>query len=289
MTAYARAEELSSLGRVSCELSSLNRKHLEIKFQIPRELQRLEPLLRKKIASRLRRGTLSVSFHLKLENLSLLEVKPNFSLLKELKTAWEALAASQSIELKDEEFLHLVSQEKSLLLYEEAPLSKDLDELLFSALDKAMLKLMEAKEQEGEAMLQDMRSHLEQVERGLCFVSENRSLSSAAQYKKLKARLQNLENIDFEEERLLRELAIYADKADISEEIARFSHHLESFYRFLEEKEEAIGKNLDFLLQELGRESNTMAAKSVDVSLTSQILQIKANLEKVREQVQNIE
>ena len=142
---------------------------------------------------------------------------------------------------------------------------------------------------EGEATLRDMEARLEVVEKLLAAVEERAPQVAAEWQNKLKERLGRLAgDLAVDEQRIAQEIAIFADRCDISEELVRFRSHLSQF-RGLFGSDEPVGRQMDFLVQELNREVNTMGSKSNDAELTRQVVSIKAELEKVREQVQNVE
>ena len=183
----------------------------------------------------------------------------------------------------------LVSQKEVVTLKEGDLPQESLKACLDSALSQALQALEGMRVREGEATLRDMEARLEVMEKLLGAV-EGRAPQVAAEWQaKLKERLARLAgDIAVDEQRVAQEIAVFADRCDISEELVRFRSHLSQF-RGLFSSDEPVGRQMDFLVQELNREVNTMGSKSNDAELTRQVVAIKAELEKVREQVQNVE
>jgi len=280
MTAYARARSQEALKAAwTVELHSVNRKGLDILVSSPPSLLFLDIEMRKIIGRSIHRGKVSV--------------KISYSNMKEEAFSITALKKQMRKYTKIAKELHLSTDEITLpfLLKQQ-----DLDDETFSTkeiqqlketLNDALKTLLKMKETEGKALHADISKRLKTLS-GLIDAIETESENSVATYReKLTQKLAEILERALEDERILREVALFAEKADITEEITRFRSHIQQFQS--KGKEESVGKTLEFLTQEMLREINTISAKSPALSVVKKAIEIKAELEKIREQVQNIE
>jgi uncharacterized protein (TIGR00255 family) len=293
MTAYGRGSSNFPYGRFTIEIQSVNRRYLEINLALPRIFMRFEIDIRKQIAESVGRGMLTLSLFWKTEGAQPVTVTPNLSLARALKDAWEKLASELGMEKSLPPVL--VAQQQDLLLHEEEIIHEEIYRAAFhAALKEALEALLVMKRQEGAALAQDLQGRLSVLHTEISSI-EKFSGDVAEKYRqKLQSRLDELFSRSVEnEERLLREVALYAERVDITEEIVRFKGHLQQFEQLverpLERDLETRGKTLDFLLQELLREINTIGSKAADLAVSQHVVAIKSELEKIREQVQNIE
>jgi len=293
MTAYGRGISVFSYGRFTVEIQSVNRRYLELNVSLPRLFMRFEVDIRKVIAALVGRGMITVSISWRTDAKQPVSVIPNLSLARGVKSAWEKLALE--LGMKETIPLELLAQEKDLLFYEEELVDEGIyQSALNSALNEALDALLIMKWQEGEVLAIDLKERLSLLNSTILSI-EARSSDGTEKYRqKLTSRLEDLFSGSVEnEERILREIALFAEKIDITEEIVRFKSHLDRFENLLEKplesESESRGKMLDFLLQELLREINTIGSKNSDLATVQQVVTVKSELEKIREQVQNIE
>jgi uncharacterized protein (TIGR00255 family) len=293
MTAFGKGVSDFTYGRFSIEIQGVNRRFLELNISMPRLFNRFEMDIRRQIMARVGRGMINVSVAWKAEAKQPLTVLANFPLAKGLKKAWENLASELGL---DRAFpISLLVQEKDLFLYEEEIIEEEAyKQALAIALKEALDELSEMKQKEGEILASDINGRLSQLEENIVFIETHAKDAPEKYRQKLNHRLEELFSGSSEnEERILREVAVYAERVDITEEIIRFKSHLAQFATMLEkplgEEAETRGKTLDFLLQELLRECNTIGSKTSDLSISKHVVVIKSELEKIREQVQNIE
>lgn len=286
MTGFGRAQIDVKRGSFIIELQSINRKFLESSIFSPKEYSSLEIDLRKIISKRIFRGqiTLRINFFPSEENID--QLLPSIKYLENLKKGWEKIAQKLKLDRGDIDLNFLVGQLK--YTKEENPDFENEKQAIFKCLEKAVDEIISMKNREGLNLFKDIKKRLKLMESDLLKIQKIGVVAFKKYESKLKEKLLEFLNQQLAEERIIRETAIYAEKVDITEEITRLNSHLKQFY-FLMEKEETVGRKLDFLLQEMMREANTIASKSCDKDISTKIVDIKSELEKIREQVQNIE
>lgn len=234
-----------------------------------------------------------VSLSWKGESKNPISVTPNITLAKGIKGAWQRLA--KELDLAPDIDLKLLLQEKDLLIHEEeieeeAAYRQALETSLIEALDH----LISMKQAEGMSLAQDLKQRIEMIRKTMRDI-EGQADGAVEKYRqKLRKRLEEfLSHSSEDEERVLREIALFAERIDITEEIVRFKSHLQQFSYLLETplkaENETRGKVFDFLIQELNREINTIASKATEKEISERVITVKGEIEKMREQVQNIE
>jgi uncharacterized protein (TIGR00255 family) len=291
MTAFGRACLVTSLGRFIVEIQSVNRKHLEISTFLPKELIRFDPHIKNWIAALVSRGQIILKMTAVFENESPLTVQPNLALARQYKNAWDQILENLGIEGENEPFLRLLTKESGILLYEEniknpEEYAHDLEKVVNAALQD----LMVMKEKEGRILQEDILKRLQKVRSWMELVKKRAPEAPQKYRQKLIERIKELIEGNLEEdERILKEIAIYSEKVDITEEFTRFDSHLKQVEDLIQSETVPIGKTLEFLIQELNRETNTISAKSSDLDISKAVVEIKSELEKIREQIQNIE
>ena len=289
MTAYGRGEYELNNTLFAAELKSLNNRYRDIILRLPSVLQNLEDVIRNKIATRVRRGRLEVSVQVNKKNE---EMEYNLELNKPLIKSYLSMLE----QLHDEFGLHekirpdYLLQMKDVILMKPQEMDPDeslkgIEEVIGQALDS----LDSMRLQEGKAIEKDILMRLKLI-KGYLDDIQKRSPIVVDEYKvKLKSRVDIIsEDIEVDEGRLAQEIAIFASRCDITEEIVRFKSHLSQFQDYIS-IDDSIGRRLDFLIQELNREINTISSKASDASISANAVEIKAELEKIREQIQNVE
>lgn len=291
MTAYSRASGNSPLGRVVVEIHSVNRRMLDMSLNLPKDLLRFDVEIRKWLSGWLERGQITLRLNLQSEGMSGELFSSYSSQLKELKKGWDKLAEElgyASDKVVDLPFL--VSQMQVLPSSEAAEDEEALKSSLKSIVEEALQELMKMKEAEGKTLALDIQKRLKVIEENIAAVELIKEQPLVHYRKKLIDRLKEVGHMHGEaEERILREVALLAEKLDVTEELVRLRTHIEQFRRHLASQEKAIGRTLDFLTQEMHREINTLGSKSADSEISSYVIKIKSELDKIREQVQNIE
>ncbi len=276
MTAFGRAQKASKSGRWTVDIHSVNRKGLDISINMPSHLLFFDSDLRKLVQAVAERGQIGVRV-----DFEYTEIEQSIRTLKTLKQKWVKVAKSLQFPPESVDLKFLLERFDPT----EVPLEKEELFLTF----KAALKAWQAmKEQEGNVLSSDIKQRLHHIEKELQKI-EKREPEVKDQYcQRLKNRMKELQ-LDVAEERLLREAALLAEKSDITEELTRLSSHLKQMDHYLKSKEKSVGRTLDFLAQELGREINTVMAKAGNAEISKVGIVIKSEIEKIREQVQNIE
>ncbi len=267
MTGFGRA----TTGSVVVEIQSVNRKQLEIQCSLPRQFLSFEPELRRAVGQHVGRGSVSVRVVMQGGKQAVAACVPD---LKALKKRWETIAQELGFSKQDISLSFLLEQ---AALEGPAPArnTKELDKALLLALRG--LRAMQ--EKEGTALFRDIAQRLKLIEKHLSHIETAFPTTILSLRQTLIQRLQELALIS--DERLLREIPIYAEKLDITEELTRLRSHISQF------SQTTSGRKMEFLLQEMGREVNTIGSKAQ--SFSHLIVDIKTELEKIREQVQNIE
>lgn len=291
MTAYSRASTSSPLGRLVIEIHSVNRKMLDMSLYLPKEFLRFNMDLRKLLAGSLERGQVTLRLTLQSEGSGSTVFSGYLSQLKTLKEGWEKIAADLDYDPgKTIDLRFLVSQLQMQAGVESIDDEEAVKAVLKAAVEKALEDLMRMKETEGEALVLDILKRLSGIEETLSAVESKKELPLAHYQKKLLERLKEIGQVQQEmEERIAREVALLAEKMDVTEELVRLSAHIGQFRSHLRSSEKSVGRTLDFLTQEMHREINTLGSKSANSEISQYVIKMKSELDKIREQVQNIE
>lgn len=288
MTGFGRAQIQFQNDIITLEVASVNKRNLEVLLSSPKEWQAFEIHASQKVKSKIYRGRIRISVSIEQQSgktSSLFnkdQLGSDFSEFKKLLQEY-----GTSIEIKGEtilELLKLRNSNDSLAI----PIT-EVDEILDGLLSDALEKLLEMKNQEGNALRKDMSGRVSHIAK-LVSKIESESLNIAHEWKeKLFQRLSNAGlQIDLDDERVLKEITIFAEKSDISEEITRLNSHILQLHTTFEQPE-SIGRKIEFLLQEIGRELNTICSKSTKIQCTQIALDARNELEKLREQALNVE
>ena len=288
MTGYGRAGAVLHGRDIKVELRSVNSRYLEYSSRLPRSCFFLEDKLKKLVAARVSRGKVELS--LSIQNVTAADtvVSVNWGLAEGYRAALTSMV--ERMDLKNDVTVGMLARFPDVLTQTAAPtdedaLWKDVESIANQAID-AFVTMRAA---EGEKLKADVESRLQTVEALVGQIEQATEGRVKAYSDRLYARLQELlEDRNIEESRLVTEAAIFADKTAIDEETVRLHSHVAQ-YRQILELNEPIGRKLDFLTQELNRESNTIGSKCQDVAITRLVVELKSEIEKIREQIQNIE
>ncbi len=286
MTGYGKSESETRYGKLIIETRSENHRFLDIKFQLPESTLSIENPLSEAVKNLILRGKIRVS--ISFEDTKNNSLVLNVDLAKRSKKNIDKLKKELGIkeEVRLEHFLmikEIFSTETKLTLSR-----NDTSDIMRTVL-QAIKKLDEARTSEGRKLEKDIKNRLQIIEKLTTKIKSKRKDFIKNTSSKLKERIQKiLEDTKIDEERLYQETAFLAERSDITEELVRLKAHIDKF-REISRKKGSIGKELDFLLQEMNREAGTISAKSKDAEISHFIIDLRSEMERIREQVQNIE
>jgi uncharacterized protein (TIGR00255 family) len=284
MTGFARTSGQENWGDVSCEIRSVNHRYLEPSIRLPDSLRSLEPIVRDQLRKQLHRGKVDVSFQVSLNNASPDALSINKDILKTLLNATEQIKQLHN----DTAPIDTVRLLQFPGVIQQTAIDADLIlALAKSLLEQALKSLIEHRAREGLELKSLIDTRLDEIAELVIQVREKMPAILAAQKDKLKQRLEELKS-ELDENRLEQEMTILANRADVAEELDRLDTHLIEVRHILGQKG-TIGRRLDFMMQELNREANTLSSKSLTSDTTQIAVSLKVLIEQMREQIQNIE
>ncbi|RME40476.1 MAG: YicC family protein, partial [Deltaproteobacteria bacterium] len=263
-----------------------NHRFCDVSVKGPKVVAPFEAGLKKRLSEELARGKVDVYINLDIIGEQGYAARANLPLAQATKKAMEELR--DVLGLDDPVTLEILTRQKDLVVLEEEVQLDELEQCLDSALGKALEQLKAMRRTEGEALARDFSERLTSLEKWLVLVEGRADRVPTEWREKLQQRLdRQAPDIEIDPQRLAQELAIFADRCDISEEITRFHSHIGQFRKLLKSGE-PVGRKMDFLVQEINREANTIGSKASDAQICNWVVEIKAELEKIREQVQNV-
>ena len=288
MTGYGKKDVASDNAGVTVEIRSVNHRFLEVAVRVPRSLAQLEDPIRKAVQQRCLRGRVDVSVSVHAAGGSLKTVQIDQALAKQYHGALKKL--QKSLGLKGTIDISLLAGFRDIVSITDEPVDTEhLGKTVLRALGVALTDLEKMRKREGDALAKDLISHLDAIRTAKSTVAERAPELATNAFGRMKGRIEALLQAEIPDPaRLQQELALYADRSDISEELVRLESHMLQFDQQLHSKE-SVGKTLEFLLQEMGREVNTIGSKANDADIAALVVRMKAELEKLREQVQNVE
>ncbi|KUL32780.1 YicC/YloC family endoribonuclease [Chlorobium limicola] len=291
MTGYGSAERIENGIRVLAELRSVNNRFAEISVKLPRQLSNYELEAREQVRSRFQRGKISVFIQVQADRDMQIPVVVNPSKVQAYRELLETVRSEAGIE-SPVSLEHLLRFSE---IFDTESSAADNSELLWSIVKPALLEAVEAmkvmRRKEGDELSLDFAGRIAGIETTLAGIARL-ALDNLEQIRKrLAAKVESVagKDIAYSRDRLEIELVLAADKLDITEELTRFASHNKFFLEELHNDESGTGRKLNFLLQEQLREANTIASKSQNAEISQQIVHVKEELEKIREQLQNIE
>ncbi len=288
MTGFGRATKEIDGYVISVELKSVNHRYFEFNCRIPRQYGFIEDKIKSYVNSKVARGKIDCFVSIEALDTDSAEVVVNHTMASAYIKALNEL--SDKYDLKADFGTSTISHYPDVLVIKKA--DED-EEKIWSYVkvvaDEAIEKFISMREVEGAKMKEDVYSRGQYILDAVSFV-EKRSPETVKEYNnKLVERVHDLlGDVTLDEGRILQEVAIYADKVAVAEETVRLRSHIEQLNNFLE-SDEAVGRKMDFLVQEINRETNTIGSKASDVEIARKVVDIKAEIEKIREQIQNIE
>ncbi|MBN1548640.1 MAG: YicC family protein [Syntrophaceae bacterium] len=289
MTGYGKAEALIDGRKYAVEIRSLNHRYLEISLRLPGSLSVLETEIKRRIGERFSRGRIEVAIRVDTNgNMEEGKLELNLPLIRNYYTLMQRLR--DEFQLQGEVSLEHLTGFKDVF----TPAEVEVDMTLISehieiVLDQAVDLLMDMRKKEGGLLMTDLEERIRLIEGCLSVISERAPRCVQEYQRRLSERVRELAGgVDIDAARLAQEVAIMADKSDVTEEIVRLNSHISQFHEMLN-SENAIGRKIDFLIQEMNREINTIGSKTGDLEISRNVIEIKSELAKLREQVQNIE
>ena len=288
MTGYGKSENVIEGHYFKIEIKSVNHRYLDITVRMPRQFQYMEDKFKNKISEKITRGKIEIFVNYECYSDGNYEVYVDRNLAKIYKDAYDAISDYLKIE-NDLTVSGIVKTGDVIRLKSIGEDEEKLQNIACSVLDDAINKILNMKSEEGMKLAGDIADKNNEIKRNLNEVEKIAPVVPVEYKERILKRLEEFTQSDIlDESRIITEVALYADKCSIDEEIVRLKSHIEQLNMFLKSKV-SIGKKMDFLVQEMNREINTMGAKANNLNITKHVVEMKSELEKIREQLQNIE
>ena len=288
MTGYGKSTLEINSRKYQVEIKSLNHRYLDISIRMPKQLSYLEETIKQQISSKISRGKIDVFISWENNSIEGRTIKINTALAKayieELRKLAEEENLSDNIEVND------IARYPDVLIVQENQEDETIKNEIIEVVNKAVNNLVEMKQNEGIKIAEDLQKRLDYIQEEVNKVKEFSTGLINEYIVKLEERIKELlpNNQEIDKNRLMQEIVIYADKCSIEEEVTRLNSHIGQFKEFLK-SDETVGKKLDFIIQEMNRETNTIGSKSNNLNITNGVIDMKTEIENLREQVQNIE
>ena len=288
MTGFGRAKLEKNNRIYSIEIKSVNHKYSDISIKLPRSLNYLEDSIKKQISSKVARGKIDVFVTFENYSEQGKEVVINEELVEEYMEKFKLLAEKNNLSMNIP--VTEITKLPDVLTLKETEEGEDtIQNELLECLEQAIKNFVEMRTIEGNKIKEDLKARIDKVECDVQKISEYSTRLVQEYVVKLEERIKEILKTDVvDQSRLAMEVVLFADKCSVEEELTRLKSHIEQF-RTLINSEGTIGKKIDFLLQEMNRETNTMGSKSGSLDITNLVVNIKTKLEDIREQIQNIE
>ena len=288
MTGYGRSEKVTPLAKCSVEIKSVNHRYLDMSIKLPRKLNMFEADIREVLKDYIQRGKVDVFVSYEDYSKESVNIKYNQEIAAEYMKYFAKMA--EEFELDDDIRVSTLARMPEVLVSEDENINEDeiwklVKEVLLEACDAFVVSRIK----EGENLRTDLLEKLEAMSKNVAFIEERYPKTIEDYKNRLTAKIKEvLEDKQIDESRILTEVCIYSDKVCVDEEMVRLKSHIEAVKEALTTGG-CVGKRLDFLAQELKREANTTLSKSTDIEISNVAITIKTEIEKIREQIQNIE
>ena len=288
MTGYGRANIEENLRKYQVEIKSINHKYLYISVKMQKQISYLEESIKKEISSKIKRGKIDVFINFENDSNEGRKIKINTELAKMYIKELKELAQKEDI-LADIQ-VNEIAKYPDVLEIQNDQEDETIKQELIKTVEQATEKLIQMRSIEGNKMAEDILIRLNQIDEKVKEISKLSTGLIEEYVVKLEERIKQLlkEEQDIDKNRLAQEVVIFADKCSIEEEVTRLNSHISQFKELLS-SDEPIGKKLDFIIQEMNRETNTIGSKANNLNITNGVIEIKTQIENIREQVQNIE
>lgn len=288
MTGYGLFEKKCEDFYIKVEMKSVNNRYLDMNVRMPSSIMYAEEAVRSFIKSKIKRGKVDVFINFEYLDSSQVEIDIDYELLNKYISISKEL--EENYGLSSDLSFSKIMKDSNIVKPQKADFDGDyIKEELLKVLDEAAKDFLKSRAFEGEKIREDFKIKLDEVERLTYFIEERAPISLKENENRLRERVAEfLQSSEVNEDRILTEIAIMLDKLSIDEEITRLKIHIQNFNDIINQ-EGPIGRKLDFLIQELNREANTIGSKSNDIEITSSVVMLKSEIEKLREQAQNVE
>jgi uncharacterized protein (TIGR00255 family) len=287
MTGFGRSVKENELNSVTVEIKSVNHRYLETLIRMPKQFIIIEDRIKKAIQNKLNRGRIEVYITVEGQGLVNKEILIDWKLLDQLTDAWnqikEKINSNDDIRVND-----LIRFQDVITINETDNNDDSVAQLILEAVEEAVSNLEKMRSIEGEQLKLDILNNISSLKESVSIVEEIARMYPEKIREKTFRKLKDILEGQLDEQRIYMEVAVLAEKSDVAEEISRLSSHFIQFESELESNE-PVGRKLDFIVQEMNRECNTIGSKVNDMSITKLVIEMKSKLEKIREQVQNIE
>ena len=289
MTGFSRHENQNEDLTCKVEIRSVNNRFIDIKTRLPKSLAPLELPLKKMVKSKCARGSFDISIAIEKngDSEANLEVAPNLPLATEYLNAFKNI--QEGLGLKGEIDINTILSQRDVVKPELKKVEDSSEEIVLQTVDKTLTDLVKMREDEGKNLEKDILNQISSIKALGKLISTKQSITVQEFQDKLKEKIQTLTTgIEIDPARIAQESALLADRCDVTEELVRLESHLDQFNKLVA-SHEPQGRKLEFLTQEINREVNTMGSKTIDLEVSKAVIEMKSCLEKIREQLANIE
>ena len=289
MTGFSRYENQNEDLTCKVEIRSVNNRFIDVNTRLPRSLAPLELPLKKMVKSKCARGSFDIIIAIEKngDSEANLEVAPNLPLADEYLNAFKNI--QEGLGLKGEIDINTILSQRDVVKPELKKVEDSSEEIVFQTVDKTLTDLVKMREDEGKNLEKDILNQISSIEALGKSISTKQSITIQQFQDKLKEKIQTLTTgIEIDPARIAQESALLADRCDVTEELVRLESHLDQFNKLVS-SHEPQGRKLEFLTQEINREVNTMGSKTIDLEVSKAVIEMKSCLEKIREQLANIE
>jgi len=289
MTGFSRHENQNEDLTCKVEIRSVNNRFIDVNTRLPRSLAPLELPLKKMVKSKCARGSFDIIIAIEKngDSEANLEVSPNLPLASQYLNAFKKI--QEGLGLKGEIDINTILSQRDVVKPELKKVEDSSEEIVFQTVDKTLTDLVKMREDEGENLEKDILNQISSIEALGKSISTKQSITIQQFQGKLKEKIQTLTTgIEIDPARIAQESALLADRCDVTEELVRLESHLDQFNKLVA-SHEPQGRKLEFLTQEINREVNTIGSKTIDLEVSKAVIEMKSCLEKIREQLANIE
>ncbi len=289
MTGFSRYENQNEDLTCKVEIRSVNNRFIDVNTRLPRSLAPLELPLKKMVKSKCARGSFDIIIAIEKngDSEANLEVSPNLPLASEYLNAFKKI--QEGLGLKGEIDINTILSQRDVVKPELKKVEDSSEEIVFQTVDKTLTDLVKMREDEGKNLEKDILNQISSIKALGKLISTKQSITVQEFQDKLKEKIQTLTTgIEIDPARIAQESALLADRCDVTEELVRLESHLDQFNKLVA-SHEPQGRKLEFLTQEINREVNTMGSKTIDLEVSKAVIEMKSCLEKIREQLANIE